>query len=257
MRRTPCVKEKSGARSGEDALRKLIRNRAIWLLVASFTILVTCFAQQPDSSAQQANASGQTVSFSGFVRTTAGVGIPGASVRVTNTDTNKSWATWTDAAGKFSLPALPPGHYHIEATQLGFVQSASDFSLSGYNEKPALLTLNVATFAQLNAPANGAGPGRAESAANAGSGAAGGGGGRGRGGFGGGGFGRGGFGRGGNGSGNASGGFGRGQGRGTQGQGGAANANNQSEQGAGGQADNSSFAQTDLTGIADSGDAQQ
>src|SRR5690348_14648660 len=245
MRRTPCVKEESGARSGEDALRKLIRNRAIWLLVASFTILVTCFAQQPDSSAQQAsadsgvNAPGQTVSFSGFVRTTAGVGIPGASVRVTNTDTNKSWATWTDAAGKFSLPALPPGHYHIEATQLGFVQSASDFSLSGYNEKPALLTLNVATFAQLNAPANGAGPGRAESAANAGSGAAGGGRGRGRGGFGGGGFGRG--------------GFGRGQGRGTQGQGGAANANNQSEQGAGGQADNSSFAQTDLTGIADSG----
>lgn len=245
-------------------MRKLIRNRAIWLLVASFTILVTCFAQQPDSSARQANAdagvnaSGQTVSFSGFVRTTAGVGIPGASVRITNTDTNKSWATWTDAAGKFSLPALPPGHYHIEATQLGFVQSASDFSLSGYNEKPALLTLNVATFAQLNAPANGAGG--AESAASAGNGAANGSAGRGRGGFGDGGFGRGGFGRGGNGGGNAGGaggGFGRGQGRGAQGQGGGASANNQGEQGAAGQAGNGSFAQTDLTGITDAGDAQQ
>ncbi len=245
-------------------MRKLIRNRAIWLLVASFTILVKCFAQQPQSSAVSeanadtgVNASEQTISFSGFVRTTAGVGIPGASVRITNTDTKKSWATWTDAQGKFSLPALPPGHYHIEATQIGFVQSASDFSLSGYNEKPALLTLNVATFAQLNAPAAN-GPESASNAANpASNGAANAG--RGRDGFGG-GAGRG-FGRGGNGRGNAGGfggGFGRGQGRGAQGQAGAANANNGgSDQGAADQGDNSSFAQTDLTGITNAGDAQQ
>ena len=246
-------------------MRKLIRNRAIWLLLASFTILVTCFAQQPDSSATQANvdagvnASGQTVSFSGFVRTTAGIGIPGASVRITNTDTKKSWATWTDAQGKFSLPALPPGHYRIEATQLGFAQSASDFSLSGYNEKPALLTLNVATFAQLNAPTQSG----TESAANAGNGGANGGGGRGRGGFGG-GVGRGGYGRGGSGSssggvntGGFGGGFGRGQGRGAQGQGGTASANNPGDQNATNQADNGSFAQTDLTGTTNADDAQQ
>jgi trimeric autotransporter adhesin len=245
----------------EETLRRLIRNRAIWLLIASFTILVTCFAQQPETpAAPQANAdagaaesSEQTVSFSGFVRTTTGVGIPGASVRVTNTDTKKSWATWTDGQGKFSLPALPPGHYHIEATQLGFVENASDFSLSGYNEKPALLTLDVATLAQLNAPARGTAAGGNESAANpssAANGAANAG--RGRGGFGG-GFGRGGYGRGGNGGGN--GGFGRGQGRGGQGQG-AANANNQDGQNAQ-QADNGTFAQTDLTGITNSEDAQQ
>src|SRR5690349_6140977 len=141
------------------ALRKLIRNRAVWLLAASFAILFGCFTQQPAGAASQetspttANTSEQTASFSGFVRTAGGVGIPGASVRITNRDTGKSWATWTDAQGKFSLPALPLGHYHMAASQIGFAEGQSDFDLSSYNEKPSLITLNVATVAQLAAPA--------------------------------------------------------------------------------------------------------
>jgi carboxypeptidase family protein len=267
----------------------LIRNRAIWLLIASFAILFTCFAQQqPDSSAGaappaapaassapqaapqatpqagpppgMATASDQTASFSGYVRTSAGIGIPGASVRITNTDTGKSWATWTDAQGRFSLPALPLGHYHIEATQLGFVQSASDFSLSAYaNEKPALLTLNVATLAQLNSQnqSNVAAnqPGIAASnpaaangnAANGTTGPTNGAPGQGRG--------RGGYGRGSNGG--TGGGYGRGvYGRGTQGQGAAA-AGNQNGQGGQNQAGNNSFAQTDLTGATNTDDQTQ
>ena len=249
-------------------MRKLIRNRAMWLLVASFTILVTCFAQQPASTegngtaqnaAPDGNTGEPTVSFTGFVRTSAGVGIPGASVRITNTDTKKSWATWTNAQGRFSLPALPPGHYHIEATQLGFATNTTDFALSGYNEKPSLITLNVATLAQLNAPpSQTGGPANAiANASNTGNPAATGAGGRG--GFGNGG-GRGGFGRGGNGGGYA-GGYGRGQGRGTQGQAGqgqgAANANNQAEQNGQNGAQGSTFAQTDLTGITNSDDQTQ
>ncbi len=264
-------------------MRRLIRNRAIWLLVASFAILCTCFAQQPDSSAPSTAApsasaaagqsdttgSDQTASFTGYVRTGSQVPIPGAQVRVTNTELQKSWATWTDANGKFSLPALPLGHYHVVATQLGFVESANDFTLTSYNtEKQSLMmTLNVATLAELNAPvatpgaptpanaANGNAAGSAASSAttanNATSGAAGtaantaanganstttanntngANGGRGRGGYG----------RGGNG--------GRGQGRGGQGGQGGANANNQGGQNGQGQ-NNNTFAQTDLTGL--------
>lgn len=261
-----CVKESFGRSFGENSLRKLIRNRAIWLLLASFTILVACFAQQPagtvengtgqDAAAQNAapgeNTGEQTVSFTGFVRTSAGVGIPGASVRITNTDTKKSWATWTDAQGRFSLPALPPGHYHIEATQLGFASNTTDFTLSGYNEKPSLIMLNVATLAQLNVPAqNGASASTNPSASNTGNPAASGSGnsGAGRGGFGNGG--RGGFGRGGNNGGN-----GGGYGRGTQGQG-AANANNQGGQNTQNAGQASTFAQTDLTGITNSDDQAQ
>ncbi|HTZ72280.1 MAG TPA: carboxypeptidase-like regulatory domain-containing protein [Candidatus Aquilonibacter sp.] len=237
-------------------MRKLIRNRAMWLLLASFTILVTCFAQQPagSSSAQTSppaapagadvTASDQNVSFSGYVRTIAGVGIPGASVRITNTDMGKSWATWTDAQGKFSLPALPPGHYHIEATQIGFVEAASDFTLSSYNQKPALITLDVATLAQLNAPAKNGSQTANNGAANGETG-------RGRGGFGG-GNGRafGGYGggaRGGNGQ------YGRGASRGGQG---AANAGNQSGQN-GQNSTGDTFAQTDLTGVTNPDDQAQ
>jgi hypothetical protein len=248
-------------------LRKLICNRAIWLLVASFAILFSCFAQQaPDSAAQQgaglssdAAAFDQTVSFAGFVRTNSGVGIPGASVRITNTASGKSWATWTDAQGKFGLPAVPPGKYHIEANQLGFVESASDFTISAYNQPPSLVTLNVATLAQLSAPvetpaapaaaptnASNTTPGNAANPANAtntstpgttasgASGAA-----LGRGGFGG-------------GRGNG-GGYGRG--RGAQGQG-TANAGNQTGQGGQNQT-GSTFSQTDLTGTQTADDQTQ
>ncbi|HEY6465026.1 MAG TPA: carboxypeptidase-like regulatory domain-containing protein, partial [Candidatus Acidoferrales bacterium] len=242
-------------------MRKLIRNRAIWLLVASFTILVTCFAQQPGNTGENAaaqnaapaeNTGEQTVSFTGYVRTSAGTGIPGASVRITNTDIKKSWATWTDAQGRFSLPALPPGHYHIEATQLGFATNTNDFTLSGYNEKPSLITLNVATLAQLNAPAQKGGAANAN-ASEANNPAANGNGG-GRGGFGNGGS-RGGFGRGGNGTSNGRA-YGRGQGRGAQGQG-TANANNQAGQNGQNAGQSSTFAQTDLTGITNSDDQTQ
>lgn len=241
-------------------MRKLIRNRAIWLLAASFTILVTCFAQQPaapatndgtQNAAPTENPAEQTVSFTGYVRTSTGVGIPGASVRITNNDIKKSWATWTDAQGRFSLPALPPGHYHIEATQLGFSTNTSDFTLSGYNEKPSLITLNVATLAQLNTPAQNGGTANAGNANNPTAN------GNGRG-FGNGGT-RGGFGRGGNGSGNGGpygGGNGRGQGRGAQAQGGA-NANNQAGQNGQNPGQGSAFAQTDLTGITNSDDQAQ
>jgi hypothetical protein len=250
------VKPGSSRQFEGEFLRKLICNRGIWLLVASFAILFSCFAQQaPDSGAQQgassstdATASDQTVSFTGFVRTASGVGIPGASVRITNTASGKSWATWTDALGKFGLPAVPPGRYHIEANQLGFVPSASDFTLSAYNQQPSLIALNVATLAQLNAPAETAAPAAVPSGApastpgsaakstsaantpNVGTAA-----------------------NGANRSGRG-GGYGRGRGGQGQGQGGAANAGNQGAQGGQNQTA-SSFSQTDLTGT-QTGDEQ-
>ena len=69
-------------------------------------------------------SSGTPANSSGFVRTSDGAPIPGATVRLTNTDTNQAWASWTDSTGKFEFPLLPAGHYRVEATQLGF-QSAS------------------------------------------------------------------------------------------------------------------------------------
>lgn len=88
----------------------------------------------------------------GIVRNPETSPIPGAIVRVTNTDTKKSWVSWTDESGKFEFPALTPGRYHIEASQLGFVPSSLNLELPVVPPGPIPMVLQVATLAQLTAP---------------------------------------------------------------------------------------------------------
>ena len=88
----------------------------------------------------------------GIVRNPETSPVPGSIVRVTNTDTKKSWVSWTDESGKFEFPALPPGRYHIEASQLGFVPSSLDVELPVVPPGPIPMVLKVATLAQLTAP---------------------------------------------------------------------------------------------------------
>src|SRR5580692_5878804 len=88
----------------------------------------------------------------GIVRNPETSPIPGAIVRLTNTDTKKSWVSWTDESGKFEFPALPPGRYHLDASQLGFASSSLDIELPVVPPGPIPMVLQVATLAQLTAP---------------------------------------------------------------------------------------------------------
>ena len=89
----------------------------------------------------------------GIVRNPEANPIPIAIVRITNTEIKKSWVSWTDESGKFEFPALPPGRYHIEASQLGFVSTSLDVELPVVPPGPIPMVLQVATLAQLSAPA--------------------------------------------------------------------------------------------------------
>jgi len=71
---------------------------------------------------------------------------------MTNTDTNKAWLSWTDESGKFEFPALPPGHYRLDASQLGFLPTSLDIELSGPPPLVLQLVLHVATLTDLAAP---------------------------------------------------------------------------------------------------------
>jgi hypothetical protein len=57
---------------------------------------------------------------SGTVRDATGAIVPGASVTVTNMDTNISRSAVSDAQGFFRVPALEPGRYAVKAELSGF-----------------------------------------------------------------------------------------------------------------------------------------
>jgi len=132
------------------------------LLSLILAVSFSTFAQQPSpstterpvpSSGPQQSAvapSDATFSGTGSVRTAEGGSIPGAGVRFTETSTNKSWASWTDQAGKFNFPALPAGHYHVEAAQLGFVAASLEVDIPASSNNSIDIVLRVATLAELS-----------------------------------------------------------------------------------------------------------
>jgi hypothetical protein len=170
---------------------------AAGLLASLLAIAAPILAQQtppPAQSGQPAQAPPAqqppeaSVTASGVVRTTDGSPVPGATLRLTNTDTKQVWVSWTDESGKFEFPAITPGHYTIEAAQLGFVSSSieAQFSAPPPQPPPLQLSVHVATLAELAAPAgsnppesgrgqrpNGGGQGGGQNAANGGPGGSG------------------------------------------------------------------------------------
>jgi hypothetical protein len=114
----------------------------------------------PPAAAQApATADTATAVASGVVHTADGAPVPGATLRLVNTDTRKSFVSWTDESGKFEFPALPPGHYTVEASQLGFVSASLNIELGGGPTPPPLqFVLRVGTLAELAAPSGPSAP---------------------------------------------------------------------------------------------------
>jgi len=126
-----------------------IRKKGAWLLASLLAAVSPALARQTQTS------SSADVYATGLVRTSDGSPVPGATLRFTNNDTHQVWVSWTDESGKFEFPALTPGHYTIEATQLGFVSTTleAQFSEPPPNPPPLDFSLHVATLAELAAPA--------------------------------------------------------------------------------------------------------
>src|ERR1700689_2013417 len=133
----------------------------------------------PAAARAPAPADTATAVASGVVHTADGAPVPGATLRLVNTDTRKSFVSWTDESGKFEFPVLPPGHYTVEASQLGFVSASLNIELGGGPTPPPLqFVLRVGTLAELAAPTgpsgrpggrrSGAGPGTGAGAPNGG-----------------------------------------------------------------------------------------
>src|SRR5437899_1444177 len=61
-----------------------------------------------------------TATLTGLVKDATGAVVPEVKVTATNTNTNLSRETITDASGAYSIPALNPGPYRLDATAKGF-----------------------------------------------------------------------------------------------------------------------------------------
>jgi len=84
------------------------------------------------------------------VHTAAGTPVPGATVRLIEISSGKAWLTWTDTDGKFLMPPLAPGHYRVEASQLGFATLTKEIELAP-NPAPLDLPLAIQTLAEIEA----------------------------------------------------------------------------------------------------------
>jgi hypothetical protein len=79
-----------------------------------------------------------TATIAGVVQDSGGAVIPGASVVLTQTETNATAQVTSNERGAFSLPALPVGPYAMSVTSPGF---------SGYKRTNIVLTVGqVANF---------------------------------------------------------------------------------------------------------------
>jgi protocatechuate 3,4-dioxygenase beta subunit len=64
---------------------------------------------------------GQTFGeITGRVSDSSGAGVPGATITLTNINTNATRATNSTSAGDYTFPSVPPGFYTVKAEHSGF-----------------------------------------------------------------------------------------------------------------------------------------
>src|SRR6202142_1631596 len=143
------------------------RRRIAFLIATVFAIGTATFGRQnsapalaPTPAPAAAPNSQIVANTTGIIQSEEGAAIPGAAVRLTNTDTNQAWVTWTDEAGKFQFPGLPAGNYRVEASQIGFVNASRVGVMPIFPSGPIPIVLHVATLAQLEAPQDATPPAR-------------------------------------------------------------------------------------------------
>ncbi len=119
-------------------------------LVLVFSLPAFQLGAQDESQAAQTAPIGRAT---GDVRTSSGVPVPGANLRLVETSTGRAWVSWTDENGHFDLPGLPLGHYRIEVSQLGFDNVTQEFDL-GETPGTIRVTLKVASLAAIEAAAS-------------------------------------------------------------------------------------------------------
>jgi protocatechuate 3,4-dioxygenase beta subunit len=84
-------------------------------MLRQFCLLLTLFVFSASAVIAQTNGT-----IAGNVRDASGAEVSGATVTVTNTQTNATRVDTTNQAGLYTFPALAPGFYTVKAEAPGF-----------------------------------------------------------------------------------------------------------------------------------------
>src|SRR5436190_17222464 len=93
--------------------------------MSRISVLHVCAALWLALSLEPLSSQTTTGSIVGTVSDNSGAAVPGASVTVTNVDTNIATKTTTDSAGQYVVTPLPVGHYSVAVEAQGFKRSVS------------------------------------------------------------------------------------------------------------------------------------
>src|SRR6266853_510023 len=94
-------------------------------------------------------AQSSTGTILGVVKDTTGGVVPGATVTITQTDTNQIRTVTTADQGEFRVPALPTGHYSVKIEKSGFkTETQTGLTLTVAAELVVNSSLEVGSSAQ-------------------------------------------------------------------------------------------------------------
>ncbi len=130
----------------DETVRRIFRFRFVTAFALGLAFACVSFAQQ----GAPANP-GAPSNVTGAVKTSEGTPVPGATVKLSDTESNHSWQSWTDETGNFRFPAIPSGTYRIETSQLGFESASVTVKIPVVPAGPIPVVLRVATQAELSA----------------------------------------------------------------------------------------------------------
>src|SRR5580658_5559747 len=95
--------------SRDERIKMKIGSRITRIVFLSFGLSVLAWAQALSTS-----------QISGTVQDSSGSAVPGAEVKLTQTDTGAVRTTTSGPDGTYVLPSLPVGPYSLEVTKSGF-----------------------------------------------------------------------------------------------------------------------------------------
>jgi outer membrane receptor protein involved in Fe transport len=95
----------------------MAKGLAVFKQVALYLCMAVFIASM---SATQLWAQAQTATISGTAADASGAALAGAKINITNSETNVTQSTVTDAQGRYTVPDLPVGTYTVQASLSGF-----------------------------------------------------------------------------------------------------------------------------------------